>query len=386
MLDEWTEGMMLTRAPAATQLHHQTLNLYMHEIALHVDHNVDEFRPPYPDEHLKEHREPPQPDMLTPSHISALTTCLSAIQSVIGIFLSYDCETVRVLPIFHFVRVAYAVVCLTKMYFAVTSPNSELGRVISRESLKVEHTLDGLLESFRVAAEGEKCRPASKFLMILVMLKTWFQKQKGGTPKDPALGRTAHAGGRSLSPNGVEDHCPLRRALYEMKYERGAPDTPRSGAGYPPCSSQSEEPMRGDCCGHATQRHENHQAPSGYSTANTPLQLLSEVAMGDSTGLDGHASASIAAGRLGNGPRPPSTGAGWYGFNPPDATSTQSTIDYSQPDDLNPSHVGYGAPTDAEIEAAMGDGFGQALGMTLGDGFGQALALGDDEWSSMWLM
>lgn len=46
------------------------VNLYMHEVAMHVDHNVDEFKPPFTEDSLRPLGE--EPDSLTPAHISAL--------------------------------------------------------------------------------------------------------------------------------------------------------------------------------------------------------------------------------------------------------------------------------------------------------------------------
>ena len=328
------------------------LNLYIHEVAIHVDHNVDDFKPTFGETPIKTSRS--QPELLNHAQINALTTCLSALQAIVGIILSYDTDTVRVLPIFNFVRVAYAVVCLTKLHFAVTSPNSELGKVISREDLKVEQNLDGLLEIYRMAAEGDKCRPASKFLMVLLMLKTWFQKQKGGSGKDNPFARGAKS----------EEDCFFRRAWNEgPKVE-----TPRSAAGYPPSLHQGEESAKADTPSHESQRGENVALLPGYSTANTPLQLLSEVAMGNSNGLiDGVTSSNAITSRLPNGRQTPSSGSGWYGYTPQDASAPQTSMEYSSSEDINSTIPTYGMSSDIDLEATMGGGFGQALGMTLGD-------------------
>jgi len=45
------------------------------------------------------------------------------------------------------------------MYFSAASPNSELGKVIDKDNMKVEQYLDGLLDKFRAAAEDDRCRP-----------------------------------------------------------------------------------------------------------------------------------------------------------------------------------------------------------------------------------
>ncbi len=107
------------------------LNLYMHEVALHTDHNVDEFKPPFTEENLRGAGEAGGNSLnhLTPSHIAALSSCLTSIDGIFEAFFSLEIETIRALPVLHFVRIAYAVVVLIKMFFAAATPNSELGKV-----------------------------------------------------------------------------------------------------------------------------------------------------------------------------------------------------------------------------------------------------------------
>jgi hypothetical protein len=110
------------------------VNLYMHEVAMHVDHNVEEFKPPFTEESIRstrvEEEESSRP--LTSAHIAALSTCLTSIDGIFEAFLSLDIDTIRTLPILYFVRIAYAVVVLIKMFFAAAKTNSELGKVINK--------------------------------------------------------------------------------------------------------------------------------------------------------------------------------------------------------------------------------------------------------------
>lgn len=134
----------------------------MHEVALHAYHNVEEFRPPFTEEKLCANDR--EPDLLTTAHISALSVCLTSIDGIFETFLSLEVDVVRSQPVFHFVRAAYAVIVLIKMYFTAASSNSELGKVIDKDNMKVEQYLDGLLEKFRAAAEDDRCRPGKKNL------------------------------------------------------------------------------------------------------------------------------------------------------------------------------------------------------------------------------
>lgn len=221
------------------------VNLYMHEVAMHVNHNVDEFKPPFTEAAL---RGPPNATIaLTPTQIGALSTCLASIDGIFETFLKFDVETVRCLPVAHFVRVAYAVVVLIKMYFAAATPGGELGKIIDHENMKVVQYLDGLVELFRASAADEKSRPAAKFLMVLIMLKTWFNRQKDGK------------GGEGM---GSKIAAMLRKRAEVPK------------------DMTSESSQNGHRFAGPQRSH------SGYSPANTPLQMLSEVATGNSLNGD----------------------------------------------------------------------------------------------------
>lgn len=100
---------------------------------MHIDHNIDEFKPPFTEENMRNNRIGNRDDStpLSPAHIAALSTCLTSIDGVFEAFLSLEIDVIRNLPVVIFVRTAYAVVVLIKMYFAASAPNSELGKVRS---------------------------------------------------------------------------------------------------------------------------------------------------------------------------------------------------------------------------------------------------------------
>jgi hypothetical protein len=293
------------------------VNLYMHEVAMHVDHNVEEFNPPFTEEKLRgpdnADQQPSRP--LTPAHISALSTCLTSIDGIFESFLSLDVDTIRALPVMHFVRIAYAVVVLIKMHFAAATPGSELGKVIDKDNMKVEQYLDGLLEKFKAIVVDNKSRPGSKFLMVLIMLKTWFHRQK--SVKATRTSTSTDAGNQETA----------------------------------------------DAAQKAQQHPDQVQQKRGYSPANTPLQLLSEVATGGSAGQ---------ATRLEvRSQYPPMSQAEWaqqsnQPLNYPDPNSALMAQGYnSMGYNIDPA---LGASSTAGYNPAVGDGFEQAVGMALGEG------------------
>ncbi|OTA64780.1 hypothetical protein K449DRAFT_327598 [Hypoxylon sp. EC38] len=301
------------------------LNLYMHEIALHVDKNPEEYRPPCNADSL---REPivGLDDTLTPSHISALSSCLMAIDGIFETFLSMDVHSIRCIPIFSFVRVAYAVVVLIKMYFSASNSNSELGKVINKDNMKVAEYLEKLLEKFREVAASDKSRPASKFLVVLAMLRGWFYKQ----------GQTKTQG----------DDDP------ETQDNKG-----------------SANPKEQSNTSGLSQPQPQHHMPQSNNpgSANTPLQLLSEIATGNGPSRN-------------NGPNP---GPDANNYQPNQAW-LRSVPQPAQPFMYDPTANARGIPgpeqtfmpwvagslgsTDFDY-TTLGDGFEQAMGLTL-TGFG----------------
>ncbi|KAK3300803.1 uncharacterized protein B0H64DRAFT_316110 [Chaetomium fimeti] len=332
------------------QMSFHVISLYMHEVATHND-AADECKLHPSDAHLG------VDGTLSISHINALSACLAAINGIFDLFLSLDVHTIRCLPVFNFVRVAYAVVVLIKLYFAASSPKSDLGKVIDKDDMKVEQHLDRLLEQFRATAQGDKSRPAAKFLVVLVMIRSWFHKQK-----------LHQNSGRNAERNAPTAETPLPPHSRPSVGERGNPTSipqPPPQQDYPP-------------------------------TASTGLQLLSELATNKSaSGPRPSAGADFSL--AGSTPLPGNTPTGPWLSRPQqlmyDPTNTSSPNSAPSATDntgagsfmvgVAPQHTAMGsnlplpwlgnafAGADPEYEyATFGDGFAQAMDWTLG-GFGE---------------
>ena len=182
-LKEWRESStsdMMTRP--LVQHTEAIINLYMHEIAMHHNHNVDDFKPPY---NITPLDGPSEPDFVTPAHIDSLTICLASIHNAFDAFLSMDVNVLRALPTLFFVRNSYAAVALIKMYSAVSAKGSKFGTIFKISDLKVEQYLDRLINRLTKTAEGGASRVAHKFSFIFNMLKNWHLKrvETGGNGK-----------------------------------------------------------------------------------------------------------------------------------------------------------------------------------------------------------
>ncbi|KAK3676704.1 hypothetical protein LTR78_003480 [Recurvomyces mirabilis] len=177
-LKTWKEQVPQECRGPGLQFFEHVCSLYLHEIALHFNHNIEDFRLPFTEESLKSVNN--TADTLTTNQIAALEACLKAAHGILDTMLSYETETIKSLPmLLFFVRCVYAIVILIKMHVAVCTPNSELGKMMKPQDLKVDYYIDKLINLFSyVSKGGEEFRPHPKILRILTVLRDWFGKHK----------------------------------------------------------------------------------------------------------------------------------------------------------------------------------------------------------------
>ncbi|KAG5289861.1 C6 transcription factor [Histoplasma ohiense] len=161
-------------------MHHYELilNVYMHEIGMHADHNIDDFKPPFLNSLSTEN----PIDLGTPAHVDALTVCLTSIHDAFETFISLDYLTIQSIPTIHFVRTAYASVALIKLHTAASYPATRLGQVFNPTDFKIEYFLTKVIAQLKDSGDRISGRVTSRFALMLGMLKTWFIKRKEGKP------------------------------------------------------------------------------------------------------------------------------------------------------------------------------------------------------------
>jgi hypothetical protein len=158
---------------APLQSHFNIVNLYLHEIVLHVGHNINDFRPPFMEETVQPPESTQKPQNLTPMQRNGFATCIISAHNVLDIFLSYDPQTITSLPVFNFVRVAYAAVVLIKIHFRASRPDSDCSSIIDKRDLNTESYLQRLGESLQ-RLDAATLGLASIFYFVVQMLQMWF--------------------------------------------------------------------------------------------------------------------------------------------------------------------------------------------------------------------
>ncbi|KAL6720101.1 hypothetical protein ACLMJK_002022 [Lecanora helva] len=170
---------------AFLEINYHANNLYLHEIALHPDHDIDDFRPPFfiavklPSTHPS--------TTLTPPYVNAIIQCITSADALITTFLGMSAEEILQCPTLVFVRVVYASVVLIKISMSANLPSSDLGNLIAPESNKIDTYLQQLLVHLRSVPtfeNGSRHVLSSKFLGILTKLKFWYERQKQQTPAE----------------------------------------------------------------------------------------------------------------------------------------------------------------------------------------------------------
>ncbi|KAL8718178.1 MAG: hypothetical protein Q9225_004656 [Loekoesia sp. 1 TL-2023] len=242
-------------------------NLYMHEFAMHLDQTL-EFPSSSRSADSKEEKSKARPQVLTTAHIGALTTCLTSIHGMFDTFLKMTPEDIRTVPVFYFVRVSYASVLLIKMYFAATSPDSELGKVISSDDMRVEHYLGKLRELLQAAGTSGKYRVVRSFYLVLVMLQTWFGRQKEG--KGSVSQEVANSKRIEAQPVDVEKHTP--QSEYKRMQLNGDTLPPRRSSvaqGAPPVGVEGMDQSRLHVLGEVALGNSNSNANANANGQNT---------------------------------------------------------------------------------------------------------------------
>lgn len=183
----------LRRPELALSAH--TTTLYLHEIALHVNHNTDDFCIPFTEERLKSGSENGFAATLTQNQMASIEACLKASHNAIETFCSFDANThVYLPPLLYFVRVMYALIVLTKIHVAVIAPGSELGKIIKQSDVRAEEYLNRLWDVFQEIATQHRMGPHHKAQHILGILRDWVSTHQHGDSIKPKPSATNDSG------------------------------------------------------------------------------------------------------------------------------------------------------------------------------------------------
>jgi hypothetical protein len=187
-LTEWRHRYADTEFPPCLKIMYFTLRLFLHELALHIDHSPEDFKAPYQMGviHPCGDREIPIKPV-----VGAIADLTASSHDLIDAFVGMGSEVARFQPIFIFVRVSFAAFVLAKLCLSAYSPESRLAKVIDRESLHAEPYVDKLILFVQDVVGPRSRHVPSLFLALLFKLRQWCshpeliqQAQDEGAPSD----------------------------------------------------------------------------------------------------------------------------------------------------------------------------------------------------------
>ncbi|MCJ1380609.1 hypothetical protein MMC17_003717 [Xylographa soralifera] len=232
--------------------------------------------------------------------LDAVKECLKSIHRVLDIFLSFSIEDIQTIPTFHFLRIAYAVVCLVRLHRAAIKPASEIGKAIPTGNMDIEGYISRLLTLMQRAAADEKSRPAQNFQLALRMIMIWFKRQTNRpTPLKRTEGRTQNFNleARPVDTGQRTPGSGYRKISIPITDKSSGPTTPRDGLKVrtpsitmPENPDEQQQPLSSvpQQQGSSHQYHQYNCAP--LQVGSTPLDLLSHVATSDASASTYHMS------------------------------------------------------------------------------------------------
>lgn len=180
-LADWKKECSKALQPELLAIIEGTAILYTHEIALHTNHNVDDFRPPSHPGPIDE--EQPTEDFITPSHLDAIAKCVVSMKMALDAFIAlFPSAPLRQLPCLSMVWTAYCVVAMIRLDGALRASKSKYAEIFLPD-LKVEYYLDTIIERLGVSSgniPSLTCAPVPMFIQAFQKLKMWHQFRLAG--------------------------------------------------------------------------------------------------------------------------------------------------------------------------------------------------------------
>ncbi|KAK3700908.1 hypothetical protein LTR37_015711 [Vermiconidia calcicola] len=181
-----------------------SIRLYLHEVALHVDHSPEDFTAPFqmgPIHQFDGNGEQIPTKVLAES----VAECITSSHSLLSTFLGMDAEKARALPVFSYVRISYAAFFLAKLCLSAAHRGSRIGKVLDRSSLKVDCYMDRAILHTRAIVGSARCRVPAIFLALLFKLRQWCMNPAMiEQPEDMFDGAMSHVG-KQATPVSVND-------------------------------------------------------------------------------------------------------------------------------------------------------------------------------------
>lgn len=150
-------------------------SLYVNEIALHINHNIDDFKAPFSTKSLKS-TDFVESQTLNTAYISMIRTIITAAQGLLDIFMGLSTSDMLALPPHIYAgRVIYAVILLMKLRNPLSASMEKLAQILSVETLRLETYIERLLLIWKQLNAEDGGSSLSRAFLIMPQLKEWLR-------------------------------------------------------------------------------------------------------------------------------------------------------------------------------------------------------------------
>ncbi|KAJ5158647.1 uncharacterized protein N7500_008298 [Penicillium coprophilum] len=184
--------------------------LYTHELALHVNHNIDEFRAPFSVKSLETCNFIDMHD-LHPSRILMLRAIIHAAQGLLDVFLKLSTSDMIALPPHIYGgRVIYAVVLLLKLHKALRSSGRAISEYVTADELRLEVYIEHLVLVSRSLIAKDDRSALSRAFLVMPQLSQWLHTHQSksrppsGSDKTEMMEGIPFLGGDRLSSAAIQ--------------------------------------------------------------------------------------------------------------------------------------------------------------------------------------
>ncbi|KAH8881850.1 hypothetical protein GQ53DRAFT_734611 [Thozetella sp. PMI_491] len=175
-LEEFRRSLKEDSTNASLLIQYNAVLSLVNEIGLYMEYDPDDFRPPYLIGKLNRAPKPQTHPKLSPAHLSAIMTCVTAAHDGLEVFLSISTNSLQCGPASLYSRMLYLTVVLLKVAVSVVVKSGALYGIVRAETIKAELYLKRLVQKVTETAK-KGCRIAEKWLGILERLSTWFENR-----------------------------------------------------------------------------------------------------------------------------------------------------------------------------------------------------------------
>ncbi|CAM1504905.1 Fc.00g024960.m01.CDS01 [Cosmosporella sp. VM-42] len=171
-LGKWRQSVSDNVMSETLELHYHTILTGLYEKALHDQHNLDDFRPPYTIRSL--HLIKNAKTEGSPEVDRVLARCIGHARTLLQTFLRIDVETLRSIPVISYTRMTYAVVVLIKSYVSLRmKQGAHSNTTVYDGNLAPTMTLRPLVEKLALAAGEQQLRVPTAFHHAMSNITLW---------------------------------------------------------------------------------------------------------------------------------------------------------------------------------------------------------------------